>query len=519
MKLVVGILNVNHAWKVLLEQIGVPWEALGEEHVIRPENYSVIIVNRKLTVSEQDALSQYLRSGGSLLSISGGASGVLRSSTEKISATTISPYDFPNFTPHDMVDVYANGVKEKNFPDTNSTEKSKWYSSGKCGKGFFLSFPFDFGEAVKDARSRRKNFYFAKERFPSEVVARVSKGEMRKLLMNFLIFLYHKRNLPFAHKWFFPNSTETLFTFRIDSDKGNREEVMSLYELCKKYNVATMWFLDTKSHQTWLSDFSHFGNQEVGIHCYAHRTYRSREKNIRNFAIAQTLFNGAGLTATSAAAPYGTWNEAIAKTFEEAGIIFSSEFGYDFDDFPLFPLVGGTPSKVLQIPIHPICPGSLRRASYSREEMKLYFQSVIEKKIAEREIINLYHHPTHHYNDVIEFSFQLLHERGVQNISYSDYAAWWKKRLEQSSSLEYNQKNATLSFSSSAKENDVRWRILFPDEQETIVSPEKIIEISKLHKQQWTKEYFPPPDISRTRKFDFRHPIINALEEWYKRTQ
>jgi hypothetical protein len=518
-RLTVGILDENNGWSLLLNQIGVVWEILVNGNEILPQNYSAVIVNRSPTPFEHKTLRAYLENGGALLSINGNGCSIIGSSPTKVSITTIAPHELPTFTPHDMIDVYSSGVKEKNFPADSEIEASEWCSSGNLGKGFFISVPFDFGKAITDARSSRKNFYFTKERLPSEVVARVSKGALRKLLTDVLTFLHHKRNLPFAHKWFFPGEAQTMFTFRVDSDKGNREEVMALHEVSKRYDVATMWFLDTKSHQTWLSDFQNFGNQEVGIHCYDHRTYRSREKNFRNFAIAQMLFHGAGLTAFGAAAPYGTWNGAIAKTFEEAGMLFSSEFSFDYDDFPLFPLVDGTPSKVLQIPIHPICPGSLRRASYSREEMKSYFRAVIEKKIAEREIISLYHHPTHHYNDVIEFVFQLLQEHDVQNISYSAYAAWWKKRLSQSSSINYNHEKGTLSFSSTTNENDVRWQIIFPDEQEAIVATKSTVEISKLKKQHWAMKYTPPSDISRTRKFDFRHPIINVLEEWYKRTQ
>ncbi len=519
MRLTVGILNSDHGWFVLFQQIGVSWELLTEERKILPENYSAVIVNGEPTSSQRSVLLSYIENGGALLFINGSGSSLLHSSRQKKSYTTLHPDIFIQFSPHDMVDVYAPGFKEKNFPNDSSTETTEMYSSGNVGKGFFLAMPIDFSKAVSDTRSCRKNFYFTKERLPSEVVARTSKGTLRRLFMDLLAFLHHKRNLPFAHKWFLPEDAQTMFTFRVDSDKGNREEVMSLHDVCKRYDVAAMWFLDTKSHQTWLSDFQNFGNQEVGIHCYDHRTYRSREKNLRNFAIAQMLFHGAGLSASGAAAPYGTWNEAIAKTFSEMGITFSSEFSYDYDDFPLFPLVEGTPSSVLQIPIHPICPGGLRRASYSRDEMKSYFQAVIEKKIAEREIINLYHHPAHHYNDVIEFAFQLLKERGIRNISYSGYAAWWKKRLAHSSTINYNHEKDRITFSPPTNENDVRWRILFPNQQETIIPAENIIQISKLHKQRWTMQYTPPTDISRTRRFDFRHPIINALEEWYKRTQ
>ncbi len=519
MRLTVGILDANSGWHLLLQQVGVAWEALGDEREILPQNYSVIIVNKEPTASERKALRSYLVNGGAVLSINGKGSSIIGSNSTKTSSTTIAPQEFPNFTPTDMIDVYSNGSKEKNFPDDVSMETSGWYSSGKIARGFFISIPIDFGETISNSRSCRKNFYFTKERLPSEVVARTSKGTLRKLFMDLLALLHHKRNLPFAHKWFFPENTQTMFTFRVDSDKGSREEVMSLHDVCKQYDVAAMWFLDTKSHQTWLSDFQNFGNQEAGIHCYDHRTYHSREKNLRNFAIAQMLFHGAGLSASGAAAPYGTWNEAIAKTFSEMGITFSSEFSYDYDDFPLFPLVEGTPSSVLQIPIHPICPGSLRRASYSREEMKSYFRAVMEKKIAEREIINLYHHPTHHYNDVIEFVFQFLKEHGIRNISYSGYATWWKKRLTHSSAINYDNEKDTLAFSTPSNKSDVRWRIFFPDQQEAIIPAENIIQISKLHKQRWTMQYTPPTDINRTRRFDFRHPIINVLDEWYKRTQ
>ena len=223
-----------------------------------------------------------------------------------------------------------------------------------------------------------------------------------------------------------------------------------------------MWFIDAKSHEQWLSRFKDFGQQDVGIHCYEHMTFPTEEKNLQNILKALSLMNAEGLHPKGAAAPYGTWNASISSVFEQIGAGFSSEFGLDYDDLPFFPFVEGKFSPVLQIPIHPICVGSMRRTGYSANEMKKYFLQLIDTKLMQREPLCLYHHPTHHHLNLFADIFDYIRSKNIDNYSYVEYASWWRKRDEIGWTHHFNREDNTVTAHCTDHNCGVYWRIVLP---------------------------------------------------------
>jgi hypothetical protein len=151
--------------------------------------------------------------------------------------------------------------------------------------------------------------------------------------------------------------------------------------------------------------------------------------------------------------------------------------------------------------------------------MKKYFHRIIEKKIAEREPICLYHHPTHHRLEVIEDVFHYLRSKNIRHLSYSQYAAWWRKRNAYKTQLEYNSGTHTIRTTAVEYDSTVHWRIVFPSGEESITQLRTITELDSLERHHQLAQPAPPADIARVRHFDYRHIIMNALDAWYKRTQ
>ncbi|MGA7160565.1 MAG: polysaccharide deacetylase family protein [Bacteroidota bacterium] len=515
MNLTIGILHYEAGWEILFRQIGVNWRSISASDELSPDNFSAIVVNVPPTSLQEHSLEKYLDEGGAILALGRGAEPFISSRLKKKYFTSILPSLLGNFIPSEMLDIYASGIM-----DINSFNQSHQLSTvHRIGQGILVVIPFNVNALIIDTRSKRKNFFFEKKRLPGEVVATVSKGNLRRFVTAILQFLHHQREIPFVHKWYYPENRETIFTFRVDSDQGTPTDVDNLHALCDNHSIKTMWFVDTKSHEQWLSRFKYFGHQEIGIHCYDHLTYSSEDKNRQNFLKALSLLKSEGIDPKGVAAPYGTWNASVVSVFEEVGAGFSSEFGLDYDDLPFFPFVETKFSPVLQLPIHPICVGSMRRAGYSNDEMKKYFFQLIDIKLAQREPLCLYHHPTHHHLDLFEDLFKYIRSKKIDNFSYSEYASWWRKRDETVWSFQYHKERNELTTHSTNMNADVHWHIAFPNGEESIMSSEGIVQLKSIPRRRAGDKTLPSPDIARSRDFDFRHIIMNLLDAWYKRTQ
>ena len=515
MRLQVGLLLFQPGWHTLLQQIGTMWNTLTDSDRLTVENFSMIVVNGSMTSSQEKEIGEFLHKGGSVLGMMGYTQSLHNGKSAQKYYATLHPSQLSGFPQSEMLDIYSKGVQEVSDVTGPLSELASTFS---VGRGTLITLPFDVDGLLRDTRAKRKNFYFVKDRLPSEIVSIVSKGVLRRLVLQIVETLHHKRGLPFVHQWHIPNGQETMFTFRVDSDKGSQEDVQGLFETCKDFDIPTAWFLDTKSHENWLQKFTSFGEQEVGIHCYHHQTYNTVGENVANFSKAAELLHRSNIQPIGAAAPFGRWNEAVGQAYEQLNVPLSSEFGYSYDTLPSFPWIGERESPVVQIPIHPICIGSMLRARYSSEEMLSYFVQVVNRKVFEREPVCFYHHPTHSHNDVIRGIFQYLKERGIEHLSYSHYASWWKKRNAQKIQITYDEPSKKLT-ADQMPDPSVKWRISSPDGSEAIATLNSVAHLGKLTKLRRTESFTIPSDLGRTRSFDWRHILLALLNQWYRRTQ
>lgn len=506
--LTVGIVKYEPGWEIVLEQIGVSWKVIESYDASLSEQYSVIIHNAVCDTVQTTALNQFLVSGGSILSVFGSSEQLLSIKSRTTFFDFLPPLHLGYATTTDILDVHSYG---KVLTDKHSI------SLHQLGNGTIINIPFDVNTLLTQTKRKRKNFYFGAQRLPNEIVSAVSKNQLRTLITSSLEYLHHCRRLPFVHKWYFPNTYPTIFTFRIDTDRGSQEEIEGLFQLSETYHIPATWFLDVKSHEQWLPYFQKFTNQETGIHCYEHTTYDSVERNRKNFEQASRLMNENSLTCYGVAAPRGNWSSALGTAFEQLQFLYSSEFSYDYDNLPSYPWLNDHFSSVVQLPVHPICPGTLRRAGYTAKQQTEYFLTVINKKIAAHEPICFFHHPTHHYNDVFEEIFKYIQEQQIPAMLYRDYAEWWKRRSKSKQEVAYD--TASRKIHTTGKPDNVWFHITTPQQKETIVAlhGEMLLESLPLKPTQQAPDI--PSDIMRARKFDFRHPLIDLFEFYFRLKQ
>ncbi len=498
MKLKTGLLGKSIGWEILLTQIGVGYERI--DSISEINNYPVVVVADETDKEIATAINLYLQQGGGVLfssSVFRLITNLPKTDLKNVFVKYLNPDKDGIFADPEIIDIYTK-VKiptQANHLRSNKGEFSVF--TGKYLNGYIVVIPFDTGLLVVDDRSKKKSFYSQSKRLPYEEVSLVSKGSLRRLISRSLEYLFHSGRLPFTHKWFYPKDAATVFIFRVDTDFGTKEQVEQLYKLSKKYNIPITWFVDTKSQQNWVNHFAEMQNQEIGVHCYEHRNYNSYAENYSNIKKGYDLLKNAGIEPRGFAAPFGKWNASLAQAISDLGFSYSSEFSYDYDNLPSTSLVYHSLSGTLQIPVHPICIGSLRRQGFSSIEMTEYFLNEIEKKLKLHEPIIFYHHPTHKNWDVVENIFKKINDLNIPTMKMCEYADWWKKRVAVLNSLE--------------SQEDVYTRIISPGGKEKIINVDNCIDADNYRWTEKPKNVHAPEDIARIRKIN-KWMLVHKLE-------
>lgn len=418
-RLCIGFHEINSSWEAILNDLGLWFEEIDYENDLHSQ-YSLIVLNDKPDNSQILHLNNYIDKGGALLELKGvhafTVKNKVRSSFKK---TIIDRSKSEAFEHIPFLDLFS----------TVETHQGSNLFKGmihfeKYGKGNIGFFGADVPNLLYSAQYKRKRFEAGNLPSPDEIVSMVSKHELIEVFRSTIAHLHFERNLPFIQKWVSPTK-KPVFCFRIDSDFGDRASIENLYKVCSKHDIKATWFLHVEAHENWLDVFRDLEQQEIALHGYKHGTSRSSFKAVANIKKGYDLLRLSGFDIDGYCAPYGIWNEGLEKALEDFEFDYTSEFTFKYDGFPA---TSPADQSRLQIPIHPICTGSLNRRHYSEEQMKGYFRGVIENKFARNEPILFYHHPLQPGLNVIEYIFEEINKQGLENLTFSEYADFWFDR-------------------------------------------------------------------------------------------
>jgi len=426
MNLNVGIVGRSTHWEALLEQEGVPYTPVTGSAV--PEEYSAIVSGDDVHDHDLNILRDYLSKGGAVLCSGKIYAGIRQTTYDHEFIRYLFPDTSSPFANAGLVDVQSRNRIAWNANQLRTDRKSFSAHKGVFGNGHIIALPFDPAELIRDRRSSTKSFYSPERRLPFERVSTVSRGGIRKIVARALELLHHHRGIPYVHLWYYPADARTVFAFRVDTDHGRPGEIDELYRLVSSLEIPASWFVDVKSQQLYLSMFSSMEHQEIGAHCFEHRVFPDAASNETNIRQALTVLKGADIKPEGFAAPFGDWNDGLAEAVKRCGFSYSSEFAYDYDNLPSYPVFGNETSPVLQVPIHPVGVGIMRRQGYSAEQMKRYFDFVTSVKISNREPLVFYHHPKDGYHDVLRYLFGIAKQPRIALTFFGEYASWWKRR-------------------------------------------------------------------------------------------
>ncbi len=508
MKLNVGIVGNATRWEALLLQEGVPHGPVTDAPV--PDQFSALVSSDDVHDHDLTMMRNYLSAGGAVL-CSGKVYAEIRQTTyDQEFIRYIFSDTSSTFGNVGLVDLQTKGRITWNANQFRSDRNFFTVHKGMFGNGHIIALPFDAAHLVHDARVSTKSFFSPENRLPFERVSTVSKGGIRRLVVRAPELLHHHRGIPYAHLWYYPSDSRSVFAFRVDTDQGRPGELDELYKTISTHDIPAAWFVDVKSQQLFLSMFSSMEHQEIGAHCFEHRVFQDTDRNEANIKQALGVLKGADIKPEGFVAPFGAWNHGLGEAIKRCGFAYSSEFAYDHDNLPSYPLLGNEFSPVLQVPIHPISIGSLKRQGYSDEQMIRYFDFVAGMKLSNREPLIFYHHPKDGHDEVLKHLFALAKQPRVALTYFGEYANWWKRRSQVKPQIEFS--GSTIRVTANKGPESVWLRITKPDGTEAFTPLQNELHTDKLTWELRPLPFALPPNYTRVRKFKYRIPLTRGVD-------
>jgi hypothetical protein len=396
----IGILGRLSGWENVLCQLGIPFKVLENQDDLRLH-------------ADIDAL---ILSGGYCVTDLAGLQAILNENA--IIIKTPAGNEVGQFETASRSIVWKD--EEYRFEVGIEFEEKEQDSSGAV-----KYFPFNLDEITHNTVKRRQ-FYYERRELPSERVNVVNHYEIIRFVRNFLVDSFQEKG---KELWGYASLPEgkPLFIFRIDTDFAEEKELLALTELCRKYGIAATWFVDVHSEKL-LQYYEAMDDQEIGLHCDRHYVYKDRSANYENIKSGLDKLLNHQISPFGYAAPFGEWNAAMEDALSELDFSYSSEFAFAWDSLPVVRKQKG--NMLLQIPIHPVSPGRLRRSHFSQKEMLDYYINRIEQNRSLDLPAIIYHHPAHGMLDLIEDIFKYIKENEFDNLTMHSYASWWLKRYE-----------------------------------------------------------------------------------------
>lgn len=419
-----GLLESNLYWEQILNQEGLSYSLIkNPSDNLNPDHYPILLIHSN---SNEARLLSYLQSGGCIV------------------------LDF------DSNDFFSCSIQ--NHPRTVKVRRS-------------------VKKILGDKRSTLKQFSAGEKTFVTETVALERKSEIRQVAVEAIKLAFWKKNLPYAHLWYYPSGYESAFNFRFDLDEFDPQDFTVMCALVEKYLGSITCFPCMKTYESLTEPLSRLSaiGPEIGSHSYVHHVYSSYEQNLKNISKAEALLSKFVPEITAFAGPHGKWHPTLQRILEEKKYCYSSEFGLDYDNFPFYPILSGRKSSVLQIPVHPICEGVfLERHGYQPDLINNYYAGVIEYKKARHEPIFIFGHPTRRigrYPDILHHLYRCIEgDKKVWRTELREFYSWWKERESYSWTPQWENGNLKLL----GTHEKIWIETIFPDQKQYLAPADKL---------------------------------------------
>ena len=444
-------------WQGVLRQEGVSFRTdVGP----RLDGVKILILDRAPSPQEASRITDYVASGGALLGYSGHASAVWPELTLRpVRLRYIIPDGCAIFHNVGLVSVETKGLlcSRANTGRTNGNHAALLVD--RIGQGARVLLPFDLARVFEQLGATFRQFPAVTQRFPTETVSTVSRGEVRRLVAGCLRLLLAEQGLPYVHLAYVPGPGPSVFGFRIDTDFGSKSTIESAARLADDMGIRPSWYVNVRAHGEYLPEFKRYADagHDVQLHCYRHVVYRDYGNNRTNLERGRATMAAAGLPVTGTVAPYGDWNPEFDRALADLEFSYSSEFTFDFDDLPCRVVISGRPSPLLQVPVHPISIGRLEAAHASDSDVRCYYQSYAELQVSRQEPCFLYDHPEQ-ISQKAEVLRQIIDDAVTRcggTITLTDYFRWWRRREGQAFDLSADANGITVATANAYEDIDL----------------------------------------------------------------
>ncbi len=272
--------------------------------------------------------------------------------------------------------------------------------------------------------------------FEADLVERVSrfpKAEIRRLITARLRECILNSGGVWARVAPFPSPYRTAFNLRVDLDEPYPEDYNRFRQARHPIRDYTTHFVSTCAYQHNKAALDDLRQYDTQSHGHYHTIYKDRAANLRNLDLAHNVLQGYVEAPCGFAGPEGRWNRALNDALESKGYLYSSEFQLGYDDLPFYPWLGDRFSKILQIPVHPVCEGLFQdRSPNSRYLTAYYLISILRIKELLGEPAFVYGHPERRlgrYPEILDiFCEEMIQEKHIWKTTLTDFARWWTWR-------------------------------------------------------------------------------------------
>jgi peptidoglycan/xylan/chitin deacetylase (PgdA/CDA1 family) len=292
--------------------------------------------------------------------------------------------------------------------------------------------PADPFAALVDDRTARASWTVGPHTL-SERIARVPKAWIRRRLIAKLRAAVATAGGVWIQLAAFPYPYRSAFSFRADLDESLPEDYRRFAAARDGLGSCCTHFVSTHAYTHHLAVLKDLRNFDTQSHGHFHHIYRDPEANRANVERAHRILSSSGFEPVGFAAPHGRWQRSLDDQLEDLGYLYSSDFQIGYDDLPFFPWKADRFSRILQIPVHPVCEGLFLEAGASEPRVIAeYLRAAVAAKLDAGQLAIVYGHPERRLGRMPEILLTLADELESRTLlwraTFTELSRWWRWR-------------------------------------------------------------------------------------------
>ena len=265
-----------------------------------------------------------------------------------------------------------------------------------------------------------------------ERMSRHPKASIRRTLVDRVRRAVSDAGGTWARLALYPFPYQSAFNLRLDLDEPRPDDYARFAEARRPLDDCSTHFVSTAAYGAVPEVLDDLRGVDAQSHGHHHFVYRDPEANRRNLGRAHRILVESGFAPEGFAGPHGRWNEGIDGVLEDLGYRYSSDFQLGYDDLPFFPWRGDRFSRVLQVPVHPLCEGVFFEAGGNPQAVADHLVRTIRTRIEAGDPAFVYGHPEgrlgRHPEIVRAIAESVVDEPLLWRTTLTEFARWWRWR-------------------------------------------------------------------------------------------